>query len=141
MILVIELQSESRFYQKPVFFTLKDGILKLVDEAIWLPKGWAEKFLLRTPKIGVEGFKKNTVVRGLRDVKAGEPEYLEAWRQEFEREGFYTEIVDEKRAKLWENIRGSGLDKDIQDAVVFGLKRLSDEAVDNIQKELEDLLK
>ena len=80
------------------------------------------------------------IVRGMVEVMSTDSNYLEAWRQEFEREGFYAEIVDEKKVKLWENMRGSGLDRDMQDEVVFGLKKLSDEAIDHIQKELAKIL-
>jgi threonyl-tRNA synthetase len=101
--------------------------------------------LSRQPRIGAENFIETKdgemIVRGLVEVSPSDSRYLEAWRQEFERAGFYAEIADEKRARLWENIRGSEIDRDIQDQVVYGIQRLPDEAVRQIEKELEGLKK
>ncbi|MEK7211620.1 MAG: hypothetical protein AAB731_03230 [Patescibacteria group bacterium] len=144
MFLVVELKIEEKLRQKPAVFEIRLGKLKLVSGGNWLPETWLEEKLSKCPKIGVEQFIRTadgeSIIRGLVEVLPIDSKYLEAWRQEFEREGFYAEIVDEKRAGLWENIRGSGLDGDIQDKVVYGIQRLSDEAIDNIQKELAKIL-
>jgi len=144
MFLVAELKINERLRQKPAVFEVVGGKLKLVGGGRWLPEMWLEEKLSKRPRIGVEQFVSTadgeTIVRSLVEVMSTDSQYLEAWRQEFEREGFYAEIVDEKRARLWEKVRGSDLDSDIQDEVVYGIQRLSDEAVDNIQKELAKIL-
>lgn len=144
MLLIIESKFNDRYFKKPAIFEAGAGKLKLVIGGEWLPETWLQDKLSKRPKIGVEQFIRTadgeSIIRGLVEVMPTESRYLEAWRQEFGREGFYAEIVDEKKANLWGNMRSSGLDGDIQDAVVFGLKRLSDEAVDNIQKELAKIV-
>ena len=143
MLLVAEINTDAKYYQKPMVLELHGRDLKLVAGEYFSGEE-LKKFLNRTPRILVTNFSRkngvNTEIRSLAGVGFDSPDYLEAWREEFERQGFYAEIVDEKRARVWENIRGSGLDRDIQDAVVYGIQRLSDEAVDNIQKELAKIL-
>lgn len=143
MLLVAEINTDAKYYQKPMVLEPHGRDLELVAGE-YFSEEELKKFLNRTPRMLVTNFSRkagvNIETRSLVGVGFDSPDYLEAWRQEFERRGFYAEIVDEKRARLWENIRGSGLDRDIQDEVVYGLERLPDEAVDNIQKELAKIL-
>jgi|GEM_PF-2049143 hypothetical protein len=145
MFLLVELKTEERSPSRPAVFELRGDELRLERKPKWLSEKWLEAFLSRQPRIGAENFIETKdgemIVRGLVEVSPSDSRYLEAWRQEFERAGFYAEIADEKRARLWENIRGSEIDRDIQDQVVYGIQRLPDEAVRQIEKELEGLKK
>jgi len=143
MLIVAEIKTDAKYYQKPMVLELHGRDLKLVAGE-YFSEDQLKDFLGRAPKMVVTNFleKENgdTEIRSLVEVGPDSPDYLEAWRQEFERYGFYAEIVDEKRARVWENVRGSGLDRDIQDEVVYSIQRLPDEAVDNIQKELAKII-
>jgi hypothetical protein len=144
MFLIVELTTDARYSKKPAIFESSGHGFKLVRDGGWIPETWLKDFISRRPRIGQEiiarSSKGEKIIRATVEVLPTDARYLEAWRQEFERQGFYAEIVDEKRARLWENMRGSGLDRDIQDEVVYGIQRLPDEAVDNIQKELAKIL-
>ena len=145
MFLIVEPTTNDRYSKKPAVFEPTGYSLKLLRDGGWMPETWLKDFISRRPRIGTETIVRaggsERIIRGLMEVLPTEPRYLEAWRQEFLRAGFYADIVDEKRAKLCENIRGSGIDQKVQDEVVFGIHNLPDGAAEKIRKELENLPK
>lgn len=84
-------------------------------------------------------FANDKIIMYLRGVALGEPDFPEALRQTLERQGLEAQLVDEGAAKLQMILRQSFLSKDLQNKIVYNLRRLTDPQISEILTELRSV--
>lgn len=132
-----------------IVLTVEDKILEnlaIIEptrrKIVWISgvliREMAPKILSKNPRLREEVFdsKNKQIIMTLREIWPGDLMYAEALRQEFKRRGFSSQLVSSKAAKLQAILRRSPLPRDLQNKIIYNLKRLTDPQVEQILTEL-----